>query len=239
VDWRFWRRRRAASETTLEVDPPVDASEPAKRAAGDTAAPAAPHFDDFAFEAPRPGAPPSAAEAPPADDVRDVVRRKAGRRHAGDAPTRTVPPGFEPVLVPSLREQSLVYRLAAEQRAAFAPHDALDFYRAYLELCPDDAEAWLGCGSARLAVGALEDAAQAFREARRCAPRDPVPPSALGYVAGCLGDWDGAMRHFGEAVALAPHDADLHARLADAQERAGHADAARDTRLRLESLRHA
>jgi tetratricopeptide (TPR) repeat protein len=236
VDWRFWRRKRSAPETTVEVDPAAEASGPAKRGPGDVAAPAAPRFDDFAFEAPRPGAA-AAAEAPAADDVRDVVRRKTGRRHAADTPARTVPPGFEPVLVPSLREQALVYRLAAEQRAALAPHEALDFYRAYLELCPDDAEAWLGCGSVRLAVGALDESAQAFREARRCAPRDPVPLGALGYVAGCLGDWEAAARHFGEAVALAPHDADLHARLADAQERAGHGDAARDTRQRLESLR--
>ncbi len=237
MDWRFWRRRRPASETTLEVDPPVDASEPAKRAP--VAAPAAPHFDEFAFEAPRPGATTVDAEAPPAEDVRDVVRRKAGRRLAADAPPRTVPPGFEPVLVPSLREQALVYRLAAEQRAAVAPHEALDFYRAYLDLCPDDGEAWLGCGGVRLAIGAFDEAAQAFREARRCAPREPGPLGCLGYVAGCLGDWEGAMRHFGEAVALAPHDADLCARLADAQERAGHGDAARETRQRLESLRSA
>jgi tetratricopeptide (TPR) repeat protein len=231
VDWRFWKRKTAV---TVEETAPSDADATQARVSAPPGAAEAPRLDSFAFEAapaPEPVDPAAAAE-----DVRNIVRSKTRRRLSAEPTPRPLAVGFEPVLVPSLRGQALVYRLAAEQRAA-APAEALDFWNAYLELCPDDGDAWFALGHARLALGHMDEAAAAFGEARRCAPRDALPIGALGYVAGCAGDWDGAVRLLTEAIVFAPQDAELWARLAEAQERAGHAGAAHESRQRLETLR--
>lgn len=250
-----WRRlfRGRSSATTTTVAEPVD-QEPAVEPP--PAAPArgegAPKFGGFSFEAPAAAAargeggqtglhegtidaatveaPVPAASTPTADMVA-AVRRKAGRRGA-----RAADRGVGPVLVPSLREQALLYRLAAEARAADEPETTLALWKAYLELCPNDAGGWFLYGQCLLTSGHLDAAWGAFVETRRRQPTHGLAAGALGYLCMARRDAREAIRHFEEAVALAPTSGEMHTALAEALEAAGFLVEAAAARARVEAL---
>lgn len=264
--WRWFRGRSSTTTTVTEtkVDPGVAgeaagasglakaAAGAAAGAAGSAAGSAAPRFGGFSFEAPRgagavevvaagaDGAVDGATvEAPvpvdssPTADMVAAVRRKAGRRGA-----RAADRGVGPVLIPSLREQAILYRLAAEARAVDEPAATLGLWKAYLELCPADAEAWFRYGQCLLAGGHFDSAWGAFVETRRIQPTNGLAAGALGFLCLARGAAGEAVRHFEEAVALQPGSVEMLEALADAQGAAGLGVEAAATRVRVDQVRN-
>lgn len=246
MGWKFWRRKSAL--TTEETDESVDEqAEQPRLPAPSTApppAPDAPSMQGFSFEGPIlefepvPDGDTDVVRSMPADDqplperveVERVVRLKAAGRRGVDVRSR----GVSPVLVPSLREPAIGYRLAAARETENAV--ARDFYQAYLELCPDDGAAWFNHGQLLLIERRLEQAWDAFNRAAACDPDDGLSAGALGYLSGVRGDYVGAVNHYQRAVDLRPGCRDMLSGLADAQIAAGRtADAAR-TRAEIERL---
>lgn len=238
-----WRRllRGWSSQTTIttEGEPPANAGEavthepePAPEAPPATGS-TSPRFGGFSFEGPRPAssatveAPAPAVETSPTADVAAAVRRKA-RRGA-----KVAERGVGPVMVPSLREQALVYRLAAESRARTEPRTSLDLWKVYLELCPEDAEAWFLYGQSLLVAGQAEPAQHAFVETRLRDPRHGLAAGALGYISAARGEHDEALRHYRDAVALRPDCLDMLGALAATQDAAGRPAEAAATRARI------
>lgn len=223
-----------AGETVTHEPEPAPPTAPAPPATGSTS----PRFGGFSFEAPRPASPTSATvEAPapalessPTADVAAAVRRKA-RRGA-----KVAERGVGPVMVPSLREQALVYRLAAESRARTEPRTSLELWKVYLELCPEDAEAWFLYGQSLLIAGQAEPAQHAFVETRLRDPRHGLAAGALGYISAARGDHDEALRHYRDAVALRPDCLDMLTALAATQDAAGRPAEAAATRARIERI---
>lgn len=251
--WRRLFRGRSSATTTTEAEPvdqePVVTPPAAAPARGEEA----PRFGGFSFEGPAAPAargeggqtsvhegstidaatveaPVPAASTPTADMVA-AVRRKAGRRGA-----RAADRGVGPVLIPSLREQALLYRLAAEARAADEPETTLALWKAYLELCPGDAAGWFLYGQCLLTSGHLDAAWGAFVETRRRQPTHGLAAGALGYLCMARRDAREAIRHFEEAVALAPTSGEMQAALAEALEAAGFLVEAAAARARVEAL---
>lgn len=245
MGWKFWRRKSAL--TTEEIDEPGEGGEALRPPAPSTApppAPDAPRIQGFSFEGPILDIEPliegdtDVVRSMPSDqqpvpervEVERVVRLKAAGRRGVDVRSR----GVGPVLVPSLREQAIGYRLAA----ANEPDNAIarDFYQAYLELCPDDGAAWFNHGQLLLIDRRLEQAWTAFNNAFEADPNDGLAAGALGYLSGVRGDYPGAVGHYTRAVELRPGCRDMLVGLADAQTTAGRtADAAR-TRAEIERL---
>lgn len=258
-----WRRLfRGRSSTTTTVDEgPAESSEAVEAGAAAESVEAAevtaveprarggaPRFGGFSFEVPAVGdtrveaaretvgeastlvSPVSAPSSPTADMVA-AVRRKAGRRGA-----RVADRGVAPVWVPSLREQATVYRLAAEGRAADAPETTLALWDAYLELCPEDADAWFLYGQCALASGRAEMAEGAFVEARRRAPTNGLAAAALGFIATMRGKAAEAVRLYEVAVALEPDDVELLEALAAAHDAAGQLGEAAAVRAQIGDL---
>lgn len=60
-------------------------------------------------------------------------------------------------------------------------------YRTYVDICPEDGNAWLQLGHALKEQGLLAAAADAYTGAARCAPKAPEPWLQLGHVLRSLG----------------------------------------------------
>lgn len=258
--WRRLFRGRSSTTTTVDEGPAESSgAESGEAAEGEPAAEVgaveprarggAPHFGGFSFEVPAvadtrveaaretaageastlvsPASPPSS----PTADMVAAVRRKAGRRGA-----RVADRGVAPVWVPSLREQATVYRLAAEGRAADAPETTLALWDAYLELCPEDADAWFSYGQCALASGRVEAAEGAFVEARRRAPTNGLAAAALAFIASARGKAAEAVRLYEVAVALEPDDVELLEALAAAHDAAGQLGEAAAVRAQIGDL---
>ena len=200
-------------------------------------------FGRFRFDVP------PAADAPPAGatvqspataaepDVAEAVRRRvAPRRRPGSL---VADRGVTLMVPPGLGERAVLYRVAAVQRARSAPDEALELWRAYLELCPEDGEGWFIYATCLLDQGDADAAWEAFAEAREQAPWLPRAAGALGFLSMQRGAAPEAAQYFSEAVDLAPEDATLLAGLADAQQAAGMATEARLSRARLASMQRA
>lgn len=241
MGWKFWRRKTAlTTESEEEVEQPrLPAPSTAPPPAAD-----APSMQGFSFEGPVIEAEspvvdsdtdvvrsmPQAEDVPERVEVEQIVRRKAAGRRGVDV--RRL--GVGPVWVPSLREQAIGYRLAADRESQAGV--ARDFYAAYLELCPDDGHAWFSYGQILLGERRWEQAWQAFESAAESNPEDGLAVGALGYLSGVRGDYPGAVEQYTRAVALRPGCRDMLNGLADAQLAAGRtADAAR-TRAEIERL---
>lgn len=235
MGWRFWKKRTTVLEegsvegAVTDAAPEIDADTP--------------RVGLFHFDSPEAATPPSAgptlqapAAAPaPEDDVAAVVRRKVrrtGRRPVLDFDAL----GVVPLAPPSLREVALLYREAARQRAATRPDEAIEFWRAYLDLSPSDGGAWTELGQALLAAQRFEAAWGAFVEARQLDPLDPLPAGALGFLSVQSGDFEAAVSHYAEATRLSPGTPALLHELANAQGRAGDAEGEAATRARLADL---
>jgi tetratricopeptide (TPR) repeat protein len=229
-------------ETTATEQPASpDPAPPADVASSSEALPAAGGFGRFRFDVP-PAAEaaaagatlqsPAAAVAEP--DVAEVVRRRvAPRRRPGSL---VADRGVTPMVPPGLGERAVLYRVAAVQRARSAPDEALDLWRGYLELCPDDGEGWFIYATCLLDQGDADGAWEAFAEAREHAPWLPRAAGALGFLSMQRGAAPEAAAYFSQAVDLAPEDRSLLEALADAQEAAGMAAEARLSRARLASM---
>lgn len=239
-----WSSQTATATEEPAGDPPENADDPVSdRPEVDEAPPAPPstnarpRFGGFSFETPRPTSTTATVEAPappversPAEDMAAAVRRK--KRRGASVAER----GVGPVMVPSLREQALVYRVAAESRARTEPQTSLELWKVYLGLCPTDGEAWFLYGQCLLTGGHLDAAWGAFVETRRHAPTHGLAAGALGYLSAARGDHDEALRHYRDAVALRPTCLDMLRALAATQDAAGCAADAAATRARITQI---
>lgn len=223
----------AKSDDAVAETPPDAAPVPALPAPN-------PRLGGFSFEGPAAERPTAGAtvEAPapdvessPTADVAAAVRRKAPRRGV-----KVAERGVGPVLVPSLREQALVYRIAAEARAREEPETVLGLWKAYLDLCPEDGDAWFLYGQCLLSSGLLDAAWGAFVETRRHQPTHGLAAGALGYLSAARGDHDEALRHYRDAVALRPACLDMLSALRAAQLATGRAEEARATEARIQQI---
>lgn len=145
---------------------------------------------------------------------------------------------IRPLPLPSLMEQALLYRMAAEEQPA--PEAAAPLWAAYLELCPQDGEGWLryGCtlGALIEAPDALDQAVTALHAASDCLPGDPRPWVELAHLAEAIGCPDEALQHYEQAAELTPARADILEALAQAQDHQGMAFEAAETRRRIGAL---
>lgn len=222
-------RENAEEPVSDREDPPADPPQ---------TGPVRPRFGGFSFEGPQPTAarsatveaPAPSATASPTADMAAAVRRKARAR------VRVAERGVGPVMVPSLREQALVYRIAAESRARTEPRTSLELWKVYLELVPTDGEAWFLYGQCLLTAGRLDAAWAAFVETRRHAPTHGLAAGALGYLSTARNQTDEALRHYRDAVALRPQCVDMLRALAGAQDAAGRGAEAAETRARIVRL---
>ncbi len=240
-----WRRllKGWSSQTAIATEEPdVEVGENPEESVSDReiAAPAEPtspeatrpRFGGFSFEAPSTAAGATMeAPTPPAVsaavDMAAAVRRKTRRK------VRVSERGVGPVMVPSLREQALVYRMAAESRAHAEPRTSLELWKVYLELCPTDGDAWFLYGQCLLTTGHLDAAWGAFVETRRHDPTHGLAAGALGYLSAARGDHDDALRHYRDAVALRGRCLDMLRGLAAAQDATGRVAEAAATRARI------
>ncbi|MEZ4465094.1 MAG: hypothetical protein R3F43_11510 [bacterium] len=175
---------------------------------------------------------PATAEEPPHVRVERVVRSKAaGRRSGTDLRSR----GVGPVWVPGLLECATAYRLAAEARAD-DPAGAREFWSAYLELCPEDADAWFSFGQLLLGERRYEQAWTSFEAAHRHDPGNGLAAGALGFLSQVRGDHVAAATWYATAVGLRPGCRDMLSSLAEAQDAAGRTSDAARTRAELERL---
>lgn len=232
VAWNIFRKKKANSEEGTSAEPASDvpgvAAEPP---AG------APTVGSFAFDT-----------APPVPDLasdetesaeRDVPAERSttpvakGRRTGG---ARVLGRVAQPVWVPSLRERALVYRLGAEVRGEAGSEEALSLWRAYLELCPEDAEAHFATARHLLGVGRSAAAEEAFAEAWRLDPENGLAAGGLGHCANARGEPAEALHCFEAAVRARPKCVDMLTALGDAQTALGLEDAATATRQRLQVL---
>lgn len=249
---RLFRGWGSTSTTTVVEEETTEEAGSTPSSKGDEAsADPAPRFGGFSFEMPRPPldrtgehevveldtmalaavtveAPTSAGRV----DVAAAVRRKASTRRGLKAADR----GVGPVLVPSLREQALVYRLAASERAADDPRSTLGLWQAWLDLEPTDGDAWFAYGQCLLQCGLLEEAWEAFSETRAHAPTNGLAAGALGYLAAVQGDLERAERHYRDAVALRPVCPDMLTALAETLERSDRPAEAVEVRERLDAV---
>lgn len=248
MGWKFWRRKSALTteETDSDEIEADDLGEVLRLPAPSTApppAPDAPRMQGFSFEGPAlelepilegdtdvVRSMPRNEPVPERVEVERIVRLKAAGRRGVDVRSR----GVGPVMVPSLREQAIGYRLAAANEPQSAA--ARDFYQAYLELCPDDGTAWFNHGQLLLIDRRLEQAWTAFNNAYEADETDGLAAGALGYLSGVRGDYVGAVERYTRAVELRPGCRDMLVGLADAQLAAGrNAESAR-TRAEIERL---
>jgi|JI10StandDraft_1071094.scaffolds.fasta_scaffold210576_1 tetratricopeptide (TPR) repeat protein len=243
MGWRFWKRKTAV-ETTEAADEAVEQLDSGELEVAEVSERAeAPRFHSFSFEKPPPLPPEadtavvrsttiSATEEAPHVRIERVVRNKAAGRRAGiDLRAR----GVSPVWVPGLREIAMSYRLAAEARAD-DPAGAREFWNAYLELCPEDGEAWFAYGQILLGERRFEQAWTAFESARRAQPDDGLSAGALGFLSQIRGDAVAAVTWYAEAARLRPGCRDMLGSLADAQDAAGRPSDAARTRAEIERL---
>lgn len=85
--------------------------------------------------------------------------------------------------------------------------------KAYLEMNPADAQAWMQLGVAEGMNGNMENALEAFEEAYALNPRDADICNNLGKTYGMLGHYEKALEMFEHAVALEPGNAEAKANL--------------------------
>lgn len=249
MGWRFWRRRSSEVEQTVEVDTATEAASLIEPPPRHSLAPAFQadaidsSLDEFRLDLDRETLPPveisplgtpSAAAIEEVADVAAVVRRK-GTRRTLTSPTAIHPAerGCRPIWVPSLREHALLYRLAADSRAESEPETAANLWHAYVDLCPDDGEAWFSAGQCLLARRDWAEAQTAFEAAHRLMPDHAGAAGALGFMAGTRGDAEEAVAHYRAAVDRAPRDIDLWTALAEAQEAASMREDAVASRRRI------
>ena len=241
MGWRFWHRKSVTLEEVVDtkVSPEEDGTHSPLADLGPTGHDP-PKLDDFRFETDvsRSTRAQSGGPAPERPDTAAVVRRTATRRFP-TSPT-AIRPGDRacwPLLVPSIREQAQLYRLAAAERAQSNVDESSKLWHAYLELCPDDGAAWFEAGQIDLARRALESARTAFEQAIRHDSDNPRAIAALGFLAGATGSWSVAVEHYAKAVTLAPHDVELLTGLATAQTAAGLPEAAETTYNQISLIR--
>ena len=224
--WRIFKRRKS---TTAKVNEPVREVE--------RSAATGPQLSGFYFEA----TPTAVHEPTPADtsvtsrpvgDYAAAVRERTRRKRNVSTADR----GVTPVMIPSLREQALLYRMAAEVRATVEPETGLALWTAYLALEPTDADGWFVYGQCLSGLGAWGEAQAAFAEARRLGPGAHLPVAALGYIAGQMGDGPGELALYAEAVELSGDAVEMLQALHGAQLRSGLDTAAIGTHERIESL---
>lgn len=224
--WLFWKNRRRSSD---EERPPAETTE--QRAAVTPPPPPcdAPRMEGFSFERPPDDGhtlqSPPAVEPDPADFA-EVVRRKAADRPRRGGAIRLTERGVAPMLVPSLREQAVLYRMAARERAAVDPVAAVELWQACLELLPGDADAWFEFGQALLAARRFDAAWSAFETARHHDPAHGLACGALGFLSSLRGDHGSAVHFYGEAVAQRPECPDMRRGLDEARLAAGMVESA-------------
>ncbi len=208
-----WFRRGAGPRVVETSDAPAPVREETVEA---------PRVGTYSFE-PKPEAPPP--------DVAEVVRDKAAARP--DRPGfRVACRGVEPLPVPSLFERLLEERAAAEAWMSSEPGRAVPHWSRVIELQPADVDAWYSYGHALFAAGRLADARFALERCIALAPEDALALAGLGLVLRQSGELEAAVERYGRAAELDPEPATLAA-LLEAQEAAGMADAAAETRVRL------
>jgi len=109
-------------------------------------------------------------------------------------------PGEAVVLLQKARQQDprdplLVLELADALRSMERFDEAVDGYRACIELEPGNADALAGLGTVHHARLELEQSVDCFREALRLAPGQPVAETGLALVLELAGDYQAALDH--------------------------------------------
>ncbi len=222
-----WRRLFGLGTTTTSERPPSPPPpQPKPTAKVQTAF-------GFTFERPTETKPTvqSPARPTPQPDVAAVVRSKAAKRKRAFDPASR---GVAPVWVPSLSEQALAYRVAAEREVE--PGLAAQLWTAYVELQPEDGPAWFVLGQLMLQLRRPGSAWAAFERVRVLDPTHALAAGAMGFLCMARGDAAAAREHYTEAARLRPNCPDMLAGLAQACESAGDEVQARAARARLERV---
>jgi tetratricopeptide (TPR) repeat protein len=93
-------------------------------------------------------------------------------------------------------------------------NEALAYYRAALQLAPDQADAWNGIGAQLIALGRAREAIEPCELALKYRPIFAEAHTNLGSALCATGRFDEAAKHFEAALALKPLLAAAHADLA-------------------------
>lgn len=164
--WTSLFRRKDIETTTVELS---DDSLPPAAAPAPISGDGAPSAGGFTFLTPE-SAQATTAEPVAAFDTLPNIVATTGRLRAL---------GLAPVLVPSLAEQVLLYRVVAQEFAQGAPAEALARWQAILTLCPDDVEARVGAARAYAALDRSVEAEAAWRGVLEIAPDHPEAAVAV------------------------------------------------------------
>ncbi len=235
VIWRFFRRR---AQTTTEEE-----KRPEHSVRSESTSTHAPSMSAFSFQAPEKTVDSVEIQAldtvvdevprpEPEADLASALRERTEGRRRGQAAIR----GVRPVLVPSLDELAVSWRIGAIQAERARPNDAIDLWHAYLTLCPADIDAWMRLGQAALMAEDVEVASQAFLEVCDRDPQNGLAQGALGHIAAQHRYFDEAVQRYTAAAALRPGCTDMLTELMRCQKLAGDLPAAENTRIQLQRL---
>ncbi len=228
MGWNLFKKKKSIAVTTDSpeggsiVEPPAGA----------------PTLGSFSFQNAAPEPTLDEPVEPPIEGLAQALREKVAERRGG-AGARVLGRVAEPVLVPSLRERALVYRLAAEIRGEAGSETALSLWRAYLGLCPEDADAHFATARHLLGIGRAAAAEDAFAEAWRLDPLNGLAAGGLGHCAGARGEHERALGHFEDATNVRPDCLDMLGALAHAQHALGQDENAAATEQRIHQLQTA
>ena len=179
--WRLFKGRKAATESVVAETPAERLEQPS----GERPKKLTPRLSAFRFEAPsRLGEEVASdtdiqevAPSPPEHDFSSIVREKARKRRS----VRVSDRGVRPMLVPSLRESTTRFKVIATKLSERKPTEAMHYWQDYLELRPQDADAWFSMGRCCLHLGYADEAQHAFQKTVNLDNEHSLAFGALGY----------------------------------------------------------
>lgn len=130
--------------------------------------------------------------------------------------------GIAAIALPSLRETSHRYQQRAQQllqKEAWA--QSVEYWRRYLQFCPEDAQGWYAQGDALVRQGLYEEAKEAFTEAHRKGNGMALASATLGWLCVQMQDYPAAIAHYEAATLAQPDELDFYHGLLEAYELSG------------------
>lgn len=106
------------------------------------------------------------------------------------------------------------------------PEEAMQKFKAALQLDPEDSLAWGNIGNIHFRDGKLDQAIQHYREGLRYNSKSPLLHYNLALALGAKGQFMEAMRHHEQALALDPFSVNARLNLGNAYMSSGNPDAA-------------